>query len=96
MANGNQNMSTLFHIAISHRWLKKHPEIDVNGQVLAAINNYFVMEEIQNFPMLFEAHYDIIRDKTLSEVLHVIKQLYSLARTNNGEEFSFFMIFRLN
>jgi hypothetical protein len=96
MANGNQNMTTLFHTADSHHWLKNHPERDENGQVLAIFNNYFVEKGIQNFPMLFESHYDIIRNKTPSEVRHVIEQLHSLAKSNNGKKFSFFMIFCLN
>jgi hypothetical protein len=92
MANRNQNMTTLFHLAISHRWLKKHPEMDVTGQVLAVFESFFVVKEIQNFPMLFESHYNIIMNKTPSEVRHVIEQLYSLARSNNGKKISFFVI----
>jgi 5'(3')-deoxyribonucleotidase len=89
----DQNITTLLHIANFHRWLKIHPERDVSGQVLTAINDYFVMEGIQNFPTLFEAHYDIIRDKTPSEVRHVIAQLFVFARNNNGKKVSFNFLF---
>jgi vacuolar-type H+-ATPase subunit B/Vma2 len=87
----DQNMPVFFHIAMFHRWLKLHPERDVTGEILAALNNYFVVNGIQNFPILFESNYDIIRDKTPSEVRHVIVQLYFLARANNGKKFLFVM-----
>jgi hypothetical protein len=73
-------------IALFPRFLKLHPERSESREVISIICNYFVGKGAQNFPMLLEWNYDIIKDKYPFEMHQAIVKLYFLAKKNNGKE----------